>query len=586
MITILVGHRGTGKTSLLGRIQAYLPGRETADLDELIESGEGETIPEIFHRRGEAAFRSLEHRYLKDFIDQERERDAFIAVGAGFTGPLPDGVHCLWVRRDTDRSGRIFLDRPRLDPGTDPLDEFLTRFEEREERYRTWADNILTLQEGTEGIDRAEDRYFSRDFTSPGGLLTILPETVTTEDRFNRWAALGITLGIEAFEVRDDLLTPEQIRSVLRWLRTERLLYSFRDPAATPPHPWPEGLRFDWDVDLGPCSHGVPHILSLHARAMKDVGNRLERSGKSHLKLAVGVDTFQDLLEGHRWAAGDPENRSFLPCSPDGRWSWYRRLFWRQHQVRFVREGMGSAPDQPTILEWMRSGPESDRFAAVLGDPVLHSRTPVEQAGYFLGKRLPVLAVRMTGSDWRSGALDVLRELGLRCAAVTAPLKKLAHETCSKVTPVAERLASVNTLHLDEATNTWHGTNTDLEGLKRALEGIDSSGDTVVWGGGGTLAMLQEVFPGAAFFSARTGKQTRGPTTPRPGMVVFATGRKGAPPPAAWRPEVVYDLDYREGAPGRAFALRTGARYVSGLAMFKHQAEGQRAWWDSRLENV
>jgi len=589
LITVVVGHRGTGKTALLGRIQNHLPAAKTADLDRLIEAEEGETIFEVFRTRGEAAFRSLERRTLERFLHRHRGQDAFLAVGAGFTGPLPEDVHCLWVRRDTDPFGRIFLDRPRLDKDLDPLEEYLARFQDRETRYRTWADEVLTLGEGFEEADEPEADYFRDRISELGGLLTILPENLSSPEQWKAWFQRRRTWGLSAFEVRDDILTPEAIRTVLDTVPPEDLLYSFRKPGTPRPDAWPMGMRTDWALELGPCPYEAPHVVSLHYRRadapLSDAIEHLENA-RSHLKLAVEVHTFRDLLEGHWWAAADPGSRSFLPRSDDGRWAWYRLLTWHRTPITFLREGGGSAPDQPTLMDRLRFCSGKGPFAAVLGDPVVHSRTPAEQRPFFAARGLPVVAIRVTEADVETGALEVLRDLGLKAAAVTAPLKTLARSACTAVTSEADRLASVNTLYLDGSTNAWHGHNTDREGLEGALETEAPPPPIAVWGGGGTLAMLGELFPDATFFSARTGQRNRGPDLTRPRSVVWATGRPGADPPADWRPETVLDLDYRDSAPGRTIALRTGARYVSGLDMFRRQAEGQRTWWESRLKRV
>jgi len=605
MITVLVGHRGTGKTSLLRRLERNPASAPfTADLDERIAAGERMPIDEIFRTRGEAVFRTLEHDYLHRVIAECEGVDrAFVAVGAGFTGPLPAGVRCLWVRRDTDGDGRIFVDRPRLDPGVDPLEEYRRRFAEREARYRAWADEVLTLSEGFEGADPAEARFFAGEAgRRAGGVITLLPEEVRGIDtaggraRLEAWAGRREALGIERFEIRDDLLSTEQIRAVLETWPPERLIYSFRRPGGARPEPWPEGLRFDWDLALGDCPHGPPPILSLHDRSeerpFEECSARLEAAAPagSHRKLAVEVRDFDELAAGHRWAAARPADRTFLPRSTTGRWCWYRQRFGGSSPLDFVREGTGSAPDQPTLLAWLRAVGDGDRFAAVLGDPVRHSRTPAEHFEHFARRGMPVVAISVTEAEWDRGALATLQALGLRQAAVTAPLKTRAFEACADVTDLARRLRAVNTLFFDEATQRWRGASTDLQGLNALLDrvsadadiGVDlDAGKTVVWGGGGTLTTLKERFPGAAFHAARTGRRSHGPEIAEPATVIWASGRPGARPPERWRPELVVDLDYRESSPGRGYALRTGARYVSGLEMFRGQARAQREWWES-----
>jgi hypothetical protein len=42
---------------------------------------------------------------------------------------------------------------------------------------------------------------------------------------------------------------------------------------------------------------------------------------------------------------------------------------------------------------------------------------------------------------------------------------------------------------------------------------------------------------------------------------------------------MIVDLSYTENSMGRGIAIETGARYISGLTMFKAQAQAQRDFW-------
>lgn len=59
----LIGFMGSGKTEI-GRCLAEAFGLPFHDLDQLIESSSGLSIPELFRSRGEEAFRMLEHETL------------------------------------------------------------------------------------------------------------------------------------------------------------------------------------------------------------------------------------------------------------------------------------------------------------------------------------------------------------------------------------------------------------------------------------------------------------------------------------------------------------------------------------------
>ncbi len=78
MINIyLCGFMGCGK-SHMGRLLAEKLGCTLVDLDAYIEEKENLSIPEIFERYGEAHFRSLEARYIR-----EMPENSIVATGGG-----------------------------------------------------------------------------------------------------------------------------------------------------------------------------------------------------------------------------------------------------------------------------------------------------------------------------------------------------------------------------------------------------------------------------------------------------------------------------------------------------------------------
>lgn len=587
-LTLLIGHRGTGKSRLLERIEAYyLAARRKVvvrDLDREIERSENTTIDALFARRGEATFRELEKFHLSRLTHEAAESaaDTFVVLGAGFPGPLPPGAQVLWVRRASDAEGRVFLDRPRLDPQVPALREYLDRYRPREKNYRRWASEELTLPEGFDRTNPPERAWFLDEFSDLGGALTLLPENFAADRDFREFAKRRLKWGVRYLELRDDLLLPPAMETARAAVPAKRLLFSFR--RRVNPHPPFElkAMAWDWPADWGNCPHGVPPIVSLHDRlpgeTVSAAAERLTAAAgsKSLQKLAVAVTSFPELEEGHRWASGDPKRRAFLPASPDGRWSWYRLQFRPQNEVSFFREGEGSSADQPLLLDWARHKRPGPYFAAILGDPIRFSRTPAEQEAFFQKLGLGVLAIRITKEDWQDGALEILQRLGLRYAAVTAPLKEYAFEAAPERSATAQRLASVNTLHWD---GVWKGENTDLAGLREAMAPLAGESSIAVWGGGGTLAALREVLPQAVFYSARSATPRDGSAGIRPRVLVWASSVPNVSPPADWRVREVYDLSYRENSPGKIYAQRVNARYHDGIAMFEAQARGQRAFW-------
>lgn len=84
MDVVLVGLPGSGK-SAVGRRLAHRHGASFVDLDDAIEKASGTTIPEIFARDGESAFRTLERAAVAELgpADTDRAIHRVIATGGG-----------------------------------------------------------------------------------------------------------------------------------------------------------------------------------------------------------------------------------------------------------------------------------------------------------------------------------------------------------------------------------------------------------------------------------------------------------------------------------------------------------------------
>lgn len=617
----LIGHRGVGKTSLLSRIECYsrdVAGRDLSrhadhaihiyDLDREIERSTGRSISEIFQQDGEAAFRRIERETFDELASKTTssnglasvtasavsqtsdETTVVVALGAGYdVATIPDEWHVIWVRRATDEAGRIFTDRPRLDRHLSALDEYKERARTREPKYAARADAVLILDEGIEDAnDPAERDYFTDQLDLKGATLTLRPENFARS--FEKFITERLKWNLRWFELRDDLLTHEQIGKALKLIPPSNVLLSFRDPnriektksllatelttvessTSTQSTARSKPIATDWALELGPPQID-PTFLSLHEGRLNDLEtSALSLSGGVKLKAALPTETFIDLMRGHRWQQEDPENHIFLPMSADGRWAWYRDHR-RDYELNFIREEAGTANDQPTILQWQRK-PETKTFAAVLGDPVKHSRTPMEHRHFFAPRA--VYAIRVPEAEFDS-AIAALRELGLTHAAVTAPLKHKAQE-------LAHAKQAINTLAF--VRDTVRATNTDLIGLQQAAKQLPQTTTQAVWGGGGTLDVIRQVFPQAQLVSARTKRRrdTGEPATP-PELVIWAAALKYGEqtPPSDWRPRCVFDLNYFEASAARDYANKIGAIYISGLAMFKAQAQAQRDFWET-----
>ena len=603
MITFVVGQRGVGKSTFLSRVQGYYTevGIEcvVVDVDREIEIEQGQSIHQIFADKGLQGFREVEAATVKRLGEEYKNHSGsvYIALGAGYAGPFTDPSQVLWLRRPTDRDGRIFFDRPKLDSELSHFDDYMSRYTEREYKYLQTADEQLMMMEGLSDSKKYETVFLGFPGHRAWGCLTLFPKDLRKFSGPESFIGRRLHWEIDRFEVRADILEDNLIRYVLGVVPKNKLLLSFRQPHKTfLSNISLAGVLFDWPFEKGPCPYPGPGVYSLHTRqdSLMDSLLKFEESAPKdfHLKLAVEIETWSELLDGHLWWKEDPLNRTFLPTSKTGRWRWYRALFGRQMKMSFFREGAGSSPDQPYLSEWIMAMPHFTAFAAVLGQPVYHSLSPSFHRSFFEERKMPFVSITLDEENF-DDQVEVLKKLGLHAAAVTAPFKKQAYSLAGVASRDAEEFKSVNTLVWNEEKNEWHGHNTDFEGLEAYLEPIAGLGlresELVIWGGGGTLTPLKEVFPKSVSYSARQSKPHDGEgEADSPRALIWAVGRSRQEnckwPPEDWKIEMVIDLNYTMDSPGREYALKTGAKYINGEKMFELQAKlQQKIWQEAKL---
>lgn len=102
---LLIGMPGCGKTTV-GAVLAGRLGRRLVDTDTLVEEQAGCTIPELFAREGEEAFRRLEHQVL---CRVAKEPGQVIATGGGVVtrrenrDPMRQNSAVIFLRRPLDQ---------------------------------------------------------------------------------------------------------------------------------------------------------------------------------------------------------------------------------------------------------------------------------------------------------------------------------------------------------------------------------------------------------------------------------------------------------------------------------------------------
>ncbi len=132
----------------------------------------------------------------------------------------------------------------------------------------------------------------------------------------------------------------------------------------------------------------------------------------------------------------------------------------------------------------------STSIAAVIGDPVKHSLSPIiHNIGFqSLGIDWFYVACQVKEGDAQS-ALDAMKVLGLRGLSVTMPHKTAIASLVDSVSPAAQALCSVNTIEV-ATDGSLIGHSTDGDGLVSSLkeQGVDVTGRSILILGAGGAA--------------------------------------------------------------------------------------------------
>lgn len=154
MNTLLIGARGSGKTTLGSRL-AELSGSHFIDLDDVVlDTFDQATVTAVWESHGESGWRNAEARELGRLLQGS---GLIVALGGG-TPMIPEARLTIDEKRRTgrvlvvylahpaeelaQRLGRHVGDRPSL-TGDDPAAEVRGVLEERDPVYRALADVIF-----------------------------------------------------------------------------------------------------------------------------------------------------------------------------------------------------------------------------------------------------------------------------------------------------------------------------------------------------------------------------------------------------------------------------------------------------------
>ena len=152
---VLIGMPGCGK-STVGAALAALTGREAVDIDTEIERRAGCTIPEIFARGGEAAFRRLE----REATAEAGKRTGCILLTGGGAVKTPENYGAL---RQNGRIYHLLRDVGALPTDGRPLSQgadLAAMWRERKPLYERFRDVVIDNNGPAEETARAIWRDF------------------------------------------------------------------------------------------------------------------------------------------------------------------------------------------------------------------------------------------------------------------------------------------------------------------------------------------------------------------------------------------------------------------------------------------
>jgi thiamine-phosphate diphosphorylase len=151
---VLIGGSGGGKSSL-ARHLARLLGLPARDSDQQVETSAGATIAEIFRLQGEAGFRELEARAVRECLAQP----GILALGAGaWEAPgtraavVASGASVLWLAEVPERAWARIGGDP-LRPLATTREQFMARWARR---AAAWSEAPMVLPLGRSSMDLAE----------------------------------------------------------------------------------------------------------------------------------------------------------------------------------------------------------------------------------------------------------------------------------------------------------------------------------------------------------------------------------------------------------------------------------------------
>lgn len=587
----LIGHRGVGKTSLVKAFAQNESDYELFDLDEQVCNEFKQNIAEYFVNKQEPLFRERELKTLTK-ICQTHEK-FIVALGAGVRlkdFSFPQNSLILWVRRQTDETGRVFIDgRPALTQNEDPIKEWQEIYPSRQKLYAEVCNAQMQIPETLAADDNYLYEYLAGDLSAPANYYC------TLKLKENDWVALSESFGLE---LRNDIISEINIHNFLKQIRKDRrlilairkvsdLTINFLQNLDRTKFP---NLKIDWDVSLG-APEGFKvllrpgDILSEHRDKAHELIKLKDRLGEHYIyKFSPEVEDLKFAITlQHELYRAFP-NMAYLPRSKSLDLSWLRNCLAHKNAIHFFRFAEGSAKEQ-TLWFDLKHHKKATSSYGILGEQVEHSLTPEFHKAFFLEKKSLPLRISINQNQFSESILDDFKKMGIKYLAITSPYKHKIYNYIKPDLKVAQ-FESVNTCLITK--NVIRACDTDFPGLKDFFSSnIDPSKKTLVWGGGSLLPMLKHLLPEAIFVAARTGElrsqnqSLNDFDSTLEVQMVWASGEQGMSPEFKnLLITKVIDLDYKDSSKAKAWAYKHKVAYVSGKDFFVKQALKQQEFWD------
>jgi 3-dehydroquinate dehydratase/shikimate dehydrogenase len=352
------------------------------------------------------------------------------------------------------------------------------------------------------------------------------------------------------------------------------------------------------------------HVFGDSPADLADRYNALRATGAEVAKLAIQVSTLKDTLPLFDLAARHHRDaRQGHVLIAMGNQGVPTRVLAARLRNRWTYVGDGIAPGQLPASRFIRDFrfrrvAADAALYAVVGNPVLHSRSPVMHNAGFAALGLKAVYLPLEARDV-GDFVAFAREMRLGGVSITAPFKIALMPHVDQIDPLAKQVGAINTI--TARNGQWFGANTDVEGFLSPLTrriSLQGARVSVIGSGGAARAAAVALASRRANVTicARNADNARviadlvdgsvGGVPPRPSswdVLVNATpvGSESTPgSPMGSAPNIlhggaiVFDLVY---APADTELLQSaraaGCQTISGIEMLIAQAERQFELW-------